>query len=141
MAIKQISVFAENRHGSIYEITSVLEKENIDIKALSIADTSDYGILRMIVNDTDKAYAALKKAGMTVKVNEVLGVEIDDVPGGFSKIVKVLCDNNIDMSYTYAFLSPKERKACVIIRVDNNTEAAAALLRAGVSLVSGDSIF
>lgn len=141
MSIKQISVFIENRRGRLYEITSILEEQHIDIRALSVADTTDYGILRLIVNDPERALAAFKEKGMTASVTEVLGIEIPDVPGGFSGAVKALSDVGVGIEYAYAFITPREGTACVIIRVENNAEAAKILSEAGISLVEPDEAF
>lgn len=141
MAIKQISVFIENRLGRLYEITSVLEKEGIDIRALSIADTTDYGILRLIVSDPDRALRAFKARGLTASATEVLGVEIEDVPGGFSRAVKALSDGGVGIEYAYAFITPKVGAACVIIRVADNGAAAAILEKAGIALIPQEKAF
>ncbi|MBR2876450.1 MAG: ACT domain-containing protein [Clostridia bacterium] len=141
MAIKQISVFLENRHGALSEVTTILKNENIDIRALSIADTTDYGILRMIVSDTEKAKNAIKGAGITVHATEVLGIKVPDVPGGFSKVVDALGSKKIDIEYTYAFLTPKEKEACVIVRVDDNEEAIEALKSVGIDILKETELF
>ena len=90
MSVKQISVFVENKKGGLYEVTSVLNKANVDIRALSIADTTDYGILRLIVSNCEKALEALKAEGIIASVTDVLGIEVSDTPGGFSEAVKIL---------------------------------------------------
>lgn len=141
MAIKQISVFIENRQGRLYEITSVLEKEGIDIRALSVADTTDYGILRLIVTDSDKALDTFRAQGMTASVTEVLGIEVPDLPGGFSGAVKALSDGGVAIEYAYAFITPKEGAACVIIRVEDNDQAAEILTKAGISMIEQDKAF
>lgn len=141
MSIKQISVFVENRHGRLADITRLLAEEGIDIRALSIADTTDYGVLRMIVNDTAKAKDVFKVNGFAVTVTEVVGIEVPDVPGGFNKVVEALCSKGIDIEYTYAFLSPKENTACVIIRVEDNCAAKEALLSADITLLDEKTAF
>ncbi len=141
MAISQISVFVENRPGRLADITAVLAENGIDIRALSIADTSDYGILRLIVNNPDDAVSVLKKEGMTASATQVLGIAIPDEPGGFAKAIRVLADADISVEYAYAFITPNIGKAYVIIRVENNEKAAAALTRAGIELIDQAEIF
>lgn len=141
MAISQISVFVENRPGRLADITAVLAENGIDIRALSIADTSDYGILRLIVNNPDDAVSVLKKEGMTASATQVLGIAIPDEPGGFAKAIRVLADADISVEYAYAFITPNIGKAYVIIRVENNEKAAAALTQAGIELIDQAEIF
>lgn len=141
MAISQISVFVENRPGRLADITAVLAENGIDIRALSIADTSDYGILRLIVNNPDDAVSVLKKEGMTASATQVLGIAIPDEPGGFAKAIRVLADADISVEYAYAFITPNIGKAYVIIRVENNEKAAAALTRAGIELIDQAEMF
>ena len=99
MAISQISVFVENRSGRLADITAVLAQNGIDIRALSVADTSDYGILRLIVNDPKSAVSVLKNAGMTASATQVLGIAIPDEPGGLARAIKVLSDADISVAY------------------------------------------
>ncbi|MDR0315017.1 MAG: hypothetical protein LBH71_03575 [Oscillospiraceae bacterium] len=139
MAIKQISIFVENKQGRLAQITALLEQNGIDIRALSLADTTDYGILRLIVSDPDTAYEALKEEKLTVSVTKVLGIAIPDRPGGFSRAIKVLSDAGISVEYTYAFITPQGGKAFVILRVEDNDAAADVLNRAGITVI--DSIF
>ena len=141
MYIKQISVFVVNRPGRLADITAVLEKENIDIRALSVADTTDYGILRLIVSDPDAALAALKNEGIMASVTEVLGIEVPDAPGGFAKAVRALADKDINLEYAYAFIAPDGKNACVIVRVENNDEAAAAFKDVGIELLDEKKAF
>ena len=141
MAINQISIFVENRAGRLADITALLADNEIDIRALSIADTSDYGILRLIVNDPAKAEKVLKAEGMTASATQVLAVAIPNEPGGFSKAIKVLADNNISVEYAYAFITPQIGKAYVIIRVEDNDKAAEILKAEGISNISQEDIF
>ncbi len=141
MSVKQISVFVENKQGGLYEVTSVLNKANVDIRALSIADTTDYGILRLIVSNHEKALEALKADGIIASVTDVLGIEVSDTPGGFSEAVKVLSDADITIEYAYAFITRHEGSACVIIRVEDNAKAANILGKAGISLIEADKAF
>lgn len=139
--IKQISLFLENRTGRLAQITKLLADNGIDIRALSIAETSDYGILRIIVNDPDSAVEMLKSTGITATVTEVLGIAVKDIPGGFAAAISVLSDANIAIDYLYAFISRKDGLANVILRVGNNEAAAKVLTNAGIKLVSQDDIF
>lgn len=141
MSVKQISVFVENKKGGLYEVTSVLNNAGIDIRALSIADTTDYGILRLIVSDHEKALEALKADGIIASVTDVLGIEVSDTPGGFSEAVKVLSDADITIEYAYAFITRHEGAACVIIRVEDNAKAANILGKAGISLIDAEKAF
>ena len=141
MPIKQISVFIENKAGRLADITAVLEKAGVDIRALSVADTTNYGILRLIVSDPDQAEEALKNAGMTVSITTVLGIGIPDVPGGFSRAIQVLSDGGISVEYAYAFITPRVGTAYVIIRVEDNERAAEVLQAKGISLINQDEIF
>ena len=138
MAISQISVFVENRPGRLADITAVLAKNSIDIRALSVADTSDYGILRLIVNDPK---SALRSEGMTASATQVLGIIIPDEPGGLARAIKVLSDAQISVEYAYAFITPSVGNAYVIIRVEDNDKASEILKGAGIELIEQDDIF
>lgn len=141
MTIKQISVFIGNKTGRLADITSLLEREGIDIRALSIADTTDYGVLRMIVDDPERAVAALKSEKLTAIATEVLGIEIPDAPGGFARAVGALAKDGVGVEYAYAFLSQKIGKACVILRVADNEQAQKALVENSIRLISQDEAF
>ena len=122
MAIKQLSVFVENKEGKLREITDILAKAGIDIRALSIADSSEFGILRLIVRDPHKAKALLEKNGFVATINDVVGVEINDRPGGLAEIVRLFAERDINMEYMYAFLTRTENKAYLVVRVDDASE-------------------
>ena len=136
MIIKQLSIFVENKRGSLAEITKAIAEAGVDIRALSIADTTDFGILRLIVNKPDAAAAALKEKGITVSVTNVIAVGIDDVPGAFSVHMQILDDNEIDVEYMYAFITRKSEKAYVILRVADNDAAAKVLADKGVEILT-----
>ena len=136
MIIKQLSIFVENKRGSLAEITKAIAEAGVDIRALSIADTTDFGILRLIVNKPDAAAAALKVKGITVSVTNVIAVGIDDVPGAFSVPMQILADNEIDVEYMYAFITRKSEKAYVILRVADNDAAAKVLADKGVEILT-----
>lgn len=141
MFIKQLSIFVENKPGRLSTITELLEKNNIDIRALSIADTRDFGILRLIVNDPDKALEALKAADYSVTLTNVIAVGIDDTPGGLNKAMSVLYKNNISVEYMYAFISKSENTAYVILRVENNEKAVEAMNENGIKVLTSKEIY
>ncbi|MBO5937166.1 MAG: ACT domain-containing protein [Clostridia bacterium] len=135
MIIKQISIFVENKKGRLAEITETIAKSGANIRALSIADTTDFGILRIIVDKADDAAATLKEAGITVSVTNVIAIGIDDTPGAFSVPMRILSDAGIDVEYMYAFITRKSEKAYVILRVADNDTAAKVLMDKGVELL------
>lgn len=140
MAIRQISVFVENKPGRLAEITGFLAEGGVSIRAFSIADTTDFGILRLIVSDTQKAAEVLKAAGVAVSITEVVGISIPDVTGAFAKVVKVLADAGENVEYAYAFLTPEAGHAYVIVRVDDNAVATAVLRENGITVIDEASI-
>ncbi len=123
MLVKQVSAFIENKAGRLNEIADTLADSNIDISALSLADTTDYGIVRMIVSDPEKAVLALRESGVVCKITDTLAIAIDDVPGGFAKGLKLLTDNGFEIKYMYACISHTEGKALMIVSVDNPEKA------------------
>ena len=131
MSIKQLSIFAENRPGRLNNITHLLAVNNINIRAMSVADTKDFGILRLIVDDTDRALVELGENGVMVKITEVVAVEIPHRPGALSKTLTVLADAGINVEYLYAFLASKGQGAYVVLRVADNKAAEKALTKAG----------
>lgn len=141
MIIKQLSIFVENKKGRLAEITQTLADSGVDIRALSIADTTDYGILRLIVNDPDTALKALKNEGMTVSLTDVIAVAVPDTPGGLNKAVKVLSAEKISIEYMYAFINPRKDTAFVILRVEDNERAIDVLTRGGVKLMKNEEIY
>ncbi len=140
MKIQQLSVFVENKEGRLAEITDALAKANIDIRAISIADTSDFGILRLIVDRPDEAVTALKEANMTVSLTSVIAIGITDKPGEFAKAMKVLAENHIVIEYMYAFISRDKGRAFVILRVNDEEQAVQALTGAGIMILSSEEI-
>ena len=138
--IKQISIFVENKPGRLKAMTHILKDNNIDILAISIADTKDFGILRLIVNDPEKAVKALSDAECTVKLTDVLAIKLEDKPGGLAKVMDTLFDNGISVEYMYAFFSKQDGQAAVILRVDENTKAAEVLQSAGINLLTSEII-
>ena len=140
MTFEQLSVFVENKPGKLLEALEILHNAEIDMRALSLADTENFGILRIVVDKTEKALEALQNAGYLVKMNEVLTVEISDSPGGFAKIMRYLTDAGIEVEYTYAFFAHSHDKAYVILRVNNNEIAAKALTDNKVRLLSNEDL-
>ena len=141
MTVKQISVFLENKTGKLNEVVSFMAQNNINLRALSIADTEDYGIMRIITNDPDTALDLLKNEGYTVKSTEVLAVTISDKPGGLAKILSILSEAKVAVEYTYAFLSHNIGTATMIFRVDCNEKAVEALVKANVNLTDQSELF
>ena len=136
MSLKQLSIFVENKQGALVKVTETLAKNNINIRALSIADTEDFGILRLIVTDNDKAVEALTSEGFLIKTTEVIGVKIGDQPGKLSTALGVLDEAKINMEYLYAFMSRTEKHAYVVLRVADNLLAEQALENAGFHMIT-----
>ena len=140
MSLKQLTVFVENKPGALVAITDTLAAHNINIRALSIADTRDFGILRLIVNDNAAALAVLGEQGNLIKTTDVVGVKIGDQPGKLSKALEVLDKAQINMEYLYAFMARTEKHAYVVLRVEDNAAAEAALEGAGFHLITDADI-
>ena len=141
MSIKQISIFAENKPGTMKNMTDVLAENNIDMRALCLAETKDFGIVRIIVDNVYDAATALKDAGFIHKITPVLCAAIPDVPGGLAKVLNVLYSADVNVEYTYAFLGGKTaNSAYMILRVQDENAAAAALKAGGIRLVDQEEI-
>ena len=141
MSIKQISVFLENKPGSLYAMTGVLAQNGIDMRAFSLAETSDFGIARIIVDDVYKTTTVLKDAGFINNITPVLGVAIPDVPGGLCKVLEALTNARVNVEYMYAFLGGKDvDHAYMIFRVEDNSAATAALSARGIKTVEQEEI-
>ncbi|MBO4264600.1 MAG: ACT domain-containing protein [Clostridia bacterium] len=136
MAIRQLSVFLENRPGKLASVTRVLAAEKINLRAMSLAEAPDFGIVRLIPENIDKAEKILKERGFLVKQNHVVAAVIDDKPGALDYAVNLLAENGMNMEYMYAFLSPSKDHACMVIRVDNNAEAEEILNKNGITLIN-----
>lgn len=135
MTIKQLSVFIENKRGRLAEITNVLRQNSINIRALSIADTKEFGILRLIVSDVAKAAEVLREDGFTVSLTDVVAIGIEDRPGGLAEAMAILDTNEISVEYMYAFISRTEDTAYVIMRVADNDAAIRIFTEAGFELM------
>ncbi len=138
--VKQLSVFLENTKGRLSQMTKVLQNAEIDLLALSIADTTNFGILRAIVSDDEKAVAELKEAGYTVNLNEVIAVGVPDHPGGLSDILDVLVQNDVSVEYLYSFVRKPKEKALIIFKVDDVPLAIKALSEKQVTLLTRDDL-
>ena len=136
MAIKQLTVFVQNKKGTVVSVTDILSKNHINLRALSIAETQDFGILRLIANDEATAEAVLKENGYLIKVIDVIGVKIGDEPGKLSEALAVLDKADINVEYLYAFMARTEKHAYVVLRVEDNATAEKALSDAGFHLIS-----
>jgi len=141
MKLKQTSVFLENRKGRLWKAISTLREADINIRALSIADTSEFGILRMIVPDPDKAKEVLEENTFVVKTNEVIGVEIPDQPGGLDGILEILTKADINVEYLYAFVEKKADQAIVVLRTENIDAGIKALKEGGANLLSPEELY
>ena len=138
MAIKQLTVFVENKQGKLAEITGLIAENGIDMRALSIADTKDFGILRLIVDDPDKACLALSESGVIVKLTDVIAIELPHKPGTLSKALSALDKADINVEYIYAFMSSKGEGAYMVFRVADNAAAEKVLQKAGFHTLDAD---
>ena len=141
MKVEQISIFLENKAGRLAEVTGILGEANINIRALSLADTSDFGILRLIVNDHEKAKQVLKEHGFTVGRTEVVAVEVEDRPGGLNRILRILFEAGINVEYMYAFVQQSGQNAVLIFRFDDIDKAVDVLTRKGVTVINGQKLY
>ncbi len=140
MGVKQVSVFLENKSGQLADVCAVLSENGMSLRALSIADTKEYGILRVIVPDAEGALEVLRRAGYTCKLTQVLAVEIDDRPGGMAYVLQVLSEAGISVDYAYAFISHKAGYAHMILRVSDIDETIKALTEADIRTLEMDSL-
>jgi hypothetical protein len=138
--VEQISIFLENKSGRLAEVTEILARNGINIRALSLADTADFGILRLIVNDLEKTKAVLKEQGFTVATNEVIAVVLPDRPGGLASILALLQGKTINVEYMYAFVQKSEGNAVLIFRFDEIEQAIDALRKAGIKVLSKEEV-
>lgn len=132
MIIEQISVFLENKPGELLRFTQVLAEKNIDLQALSIAESDDYGILRIIVDKPTETLRLLREQNLPSSVARVIAVNVPDEPGSLTNILTVLANGNVNLAYSYAFLSKSAGKACIVLRVDDNAVAEKLLEDAGI---------
>lgn len=141
MKVKQISIFLENKSGRLAQVTQILAKNGINIRALSLADTADFGILRIIVNDVKKASSILKSEGYTLGETDVVAVEVPDKPGGLAGILKPVWDAELDVEYMYAFVQRSGENAIMILRFENPDKAIEVFKNSDVRILSGKEVY
>jgi hypothetical protein len=141
MRAEQISIFLENKAGRLAEVTSILAEADVNIRALAIADTSDFGVLRLIVNDNQRAVEALRSRGFTVGKTDVVAVEVEDRPGGLYRILDLLYKAEINVEYMYAFVTQSGSNAIMIFRFDNIEEAVKLLKENNVTVINGSEVY
>ena len=140
MAIKQLSVFVENKQGSLHEITDALAKANINLRSMSVADTSNYGIVRIIADDPDKAKALLDSEGHAANVRLVNAFAVPDQPGGLASVLNLLEGNGVNIEYMYALITTEEGKAYSVMRTGNTDETDKILFENGIELLDGEKL-
>ena len=140
MFIKQLSVFVENTAGSLQHVVDALSENHINIRALSLADTTEFGILRLIVDDEEKALTVLRKIGVISKVSDVIAAAIDDRAGGLAGVTRLISEAGINMEYSYAFLGRKEGKALLVIKATDEALAEKVLREHGVALATAEDL-
>ncbi len=141
MSVKQVSVLVENENGKLAETTRFLAQNGINLRALSIADTENFGILRVIVDEPEEALRVLKEGGYITKLTEVLAVSIEDAPGALSRILTVIAEADVKVEYTYAFLGTRAKGAYMIFRVDNIEKTSQVLAAAGIKTAEQTEMF
>jgi len=141
MRSEQISIFLENKSGRLAEVTRILAENQVNIRALALADTSDFGVLRLIVDNNEKAKTALKASGFTVGMTNVVAVEVPDRPGGLHNILEILRNGNVNVEYMYAFVQQSGNNAVMIFRFDNTDEALKLLTASGLTVIEGKRLY
>ena len=141
MTIDQLSIFIENKPGKLVEAVEALAEAGIDLRALSLADATDFGILRIIADKPTRALNVMQERGYLVKPSKVIPVSVGDAPGGLAAVLRVLADANIDVEYTYAFVAHEKNKAYVVLRTGDNDAAVKVLTDKGVNVVSGEEMY
>lgn len=136
MALKQLTVFVENKQGTVVSVTDTLAAHNVNLRALSIAETEGFGILRLIVDNEEAAKKVLAEEGYLIKITEVVGVKIGDAPGKLTEALRVLNKADINMEYLYAFMARTEKHAYVVLRVQDNAKAESVLEQAGYHIIT-----
>lgn len=141
MFIKQVSIFVENKSGRIADIISVLGDNGIDISALSIADTTDFGIVRLIASNPEKAERVLRESGAIVKITEVIAVGVSDTPGGLARALNVLKESNIEIDYIYAFVGKSDKGALVVMKVNDPQKALECFEKNNIVTISAEDVY
>jgi hypothetical protein len=139
--VKQISLFLENKKGRLAQVCRVIGDAGINIRALSIADTTDFGILRLIVNAPDKAFEVLNKEGFVVSITDVLAIKVNDKPGGLADVLEKLDQAGVNVEYAYAFIGTATEDALVIIRPENPAEALETIKEKGIPILRGEKLY
>jgi hypothetical protein len=138
MTLTQVSVFLENKKGRLAEVTGLIAREKINIRALSLADTADFGVLRLIVDDAARCFEVLKTSGFVAQQTEVIAAEVEDRPGGLEHVLRVFDQNDVNIEYMYAFLEKKSEKAVVVFRIDAPDRAVKTLQAQGIAVLGSD---
>ena len=140
MKLKQLSVFLENKEGKLKNAIEILSKHEINIRALSIADTTNFGILRLIVNDLEKAKTALENDNYVVKLTEVIAVKVQDKPGGLNEMLTALYDQGINVEYIYAFVDSTDGQAIVVVKTEDIEKGISALESADIKVLDAEEV-
>jgi hypothetical protein len=140
MKIKQISIFLENRKGRLYDVCRLLGEKDINIRALNVAETESFGVLRIVVNKPENAIKVFKDAGIIAKITDVIAIEVDDRPGGLADILKVLADEDVNIEYMYGFVEKSSDRALMVFRFDDVDKAAAILKKHNIRIVTEQSV-
>ncbi|HPD02364.1 MAG TPA: ACT domain-containing protein [Eubacteriales bacterium] len=135
MLVDQIAVFLENRKGRIFALSDLLAKNGVDLIALSIADTNDFGIVRLVTDNNDRALEVLRRAGFTAATNSLIGIEVEDKPGGLAEVLKIFDDNDIDIEYLYSFARVEAKKAIILVKVADTDKTLEILLKHNIKLL------
>lgn len=140
MRIKQISIFLENKKGRLYDVCSILGANDVNIRALTIAETESFGVLRIVVNNTERAMELLKEGGFTAKITDVIAVEVEDKSGGLASILMVLSDNDVNVEYMYGFVEKSSDQALLVFRFEDTAKAQEVLQKNKIKVVGEDGI-
>ncbi len=140
MKIVQLSIFLENKAGRLAQVIEILAKTGVNIRALALADTKDFGVLRIIVDEPDKAVKVLKEANVVVKTTDIIAVEVEDTPGGLDKVLKVFKDEEINIEYMYAFVEKNNNNAVLVFRVDKTDESIVKLTAKKVKILTAGDV-
>ncbi len=141
MRVEQISIFLENKAGRLAEVTAILKNAGVNIRALSLADTTDFGVLRLIVDNNQKAKEALKKEGFTVGTTDVIGLIVEDAPGGLNNVLDPITAQGINVEYMYAFANPKGNNAIMVFRFDDLDKAITILNENSIAILKGKDVY
>ena len=141
MKIKQLSIFLQNKMGSLAKPLEVLTVADVNIRAMCMADTSEFGILRLVVDNPEKGKEALEQNNFLVKMTEIIGVEMNDTPGGLTSVLKTIRDNNIDLEYLYAFTHDKADKAILLLHADDIDKLIEVLQNSNITIVPSEEVY